>query len=282
MIESVPLIQNANDAQQINASIIAMKKASKELDEKILKLNNLNKELDKKIAVLDNGLAQEITDRENADSAEVTNRNTAITNAVNSLDVAGVGGSGKYISAISETDGKISATVSDLTSVIESGNNQPATSNAVYNFNKITINNSNVGEIKDVYILLNPSAINSYNKVGSYEFHIMIQRGGNSNSKNVIINFLSSYDGAEGQNILHCGIREGINNIYAKIVKITYNEVSYFALKVKVYDWSSDEIYYKYKTRYSSDLLFKIVNSSDISNESDVSYINLYQNGTLL
>ena len=132
MIESVPLIQNANDAQQINASIIAMKKASKELDEKILKLNNLNKELDKKIAVLDNGLAQEITDRENADSAEVTNRNTAITNAVNALDVASVGGSGKYISAISETDGKISATVSDLTSVIESGNNQPATSGGVY------------------------------------------------------------------------------------------------------------------------------------------------------
>jgi hypothetical protein len=120
MIESVPLIQNANDAQQINASIIAMKKASKELDEKILKLNNLNKELDKKIAVLDSGLAQEIT-----------NRNTAITNAVNSLDVASVGGSGKYISAISETDGKISATVSDLTSVIESGNNQPATSGGV-------------------------------------------------------------------------------------------------------------------------------------------------------
>lgn len=131
MIESVPLIQNANDAQQINASIIAMKKASKELDEKILKLNNLNKELDKKIAVLDSGLTQEITDRENADSAEVTNRNTAITNAVNSLDVASVGGSGKYISAISETDGKINATVSDLTSVIESGNNQPATSGGV-------------------------------------------------------------------------------------------------------------------------------------------------------
>ena len=131
MIESVPLIQNANDAQQINASIIAMKKASKELDEKILKLNNLNKELDKKIAVLDNGLAQEITDRENADSAEVTNRNNAITNAVNALDVASVGGSGKYISAISETDGKINATVSDLTSVIESGNSQPVTSGGV-------------------------------------------------------------------------------------------------------------------------------------------------------
>lgn len=116
MIDSVPLIQNANDAQQINASIIAMKKASKELDEKILKLNNLNKELDKKIAVLDNGLAQEITDRENA---------------INALDVAGVGGSGKYISAISETDGKISATASDLATTVSSGNSQPVTSGGV-------------------------------------------------------------------------------------------------------------------------------------------------------
>ena len=107
-----------------------------------MKLNNLNKELDKKIAILDNGLAQEITDRENADSTEVTNRNTAITNAVNALDVASVGGSGKYISAISETDGKISATVSDLTSVIESGNNQPATSGGVYNLTSINTNTS--------------------------------------------------------------------------------------------------------------------------------------------
>ena len=43
-------------------------------------------------------------------STEVTNRNTAITNAINNLDVSSVGGDGKYISAISETDGKISAT----------------------------------------------------------------------------------------------------------------------------------------------------------------------------
>ena len=43
-------------------------------------------------------------------STEVTNRNTAITNAINNLDVSSVGGDGKYISAISETNGKISAT----------------------------------------------------------------------------------------------------------------------------------------------------------------------------
>ena len=41
---------------------------------------------------------------------EATARGTAITNAINALDVASVGGNGKYISAISEADGKISAT----------------------------------------------------------------------------------------------------------------------------------------------------------------------------
>ena len=116
MIDSVPLIQNANDAQQINASIIAMKKASRELDEKIVKLNSLNSELDKKIALLDSGLNKEIEDRKEA---------------INSLDVSSVGGSGKYISAISETDGKISATASDITSSVSSGNSQPVTSGGV-------------------------------------------------------------------------------------------------------------------------------------------------------
>ena len=116
MIDNVPLIQNANDVQQINASIIAMKKASRELDEKIVKLNSLNSELDKKIALLDSGLNKEIEDRKEA---------------INSLDVSSVGGSGKYISAISETDGKISATASDITSTVSSGNSQPVTSGGV-------------------------------------------------------------------------------------------------------------------------------------------------------
>ena len=39
---------------------------------------------------------------------------TAISSAVNALDVASVGGNGCYISAISETDGKISATATAM------------------------------------------------------------------------------------------------------------------------------------------------------------------------
>ena len=118
MIDSVPLIQNANDVQQINASIIAMKKVSRELDEKIAQFNKLL-------------------------SQEITNREKAITEAINSLDVASVGGSGKYISAISETDGKISATAGEITTTVSSGNSQPVTSGGVADaINKIELVNN--------------------------------------------------------------------------------------------------------------------------------------------
>ena len=51
-------------------------------------------------------------------STEVTNRNTAITDAINLLDVEPVGGAGEYISAISEANGKISATASTMPTLL--------------------------------------------------------------------------------------------------------------------------------------------------------------------
>ena len=53
------------------------------------------------------------------------------TSAINALDVSSVGGSGKYISAISETNGKISATATSFGSVA-SGNAYPVTGGSVY------------------------------------------------------------------------------------------------------------------------------------------------------
>ena len=50
-------------------------------------------------------------------SAEATARGTAITNAINALDVSSTGGAGQYIQAISETDGKISATAQTFPTV---------------------------------------------------------------------------------------------------------------------------------------------------------------------
>ena len=56
---------------------------------------------------------------------------TAISTAINALDVASVGGSGKYLSAISETDGKISATAGDIDSVVTANSNNLITSGGV-------------------------------------------------------------------------------------------------------------------------------------------------------
>ena len=64
-------------------------------------------------------------------SDEASARNTAITNAINALDVASVGGSGKYLSAISETDGKISATAGNISGTVTSGDNAPVSGGAV-------------------------------------------------------------------------------------------------------------------------------------------------------
>lgn len=57
---------------------------------------------------------------------------TDITNAIQALDVSSAGGSGKYISAISETDGKISATATNLATSIANGGTTPPTGGAVY------------------------------------------------------------------------------------------------------------------------------------------------------
>ena len=60
----------------------------------------------------------------------------AVAGAIAGLDVASVGGAGKYIQSISETDGKISAVEATMPSispvdVVQSGNMNPITSNAV-------------------------------------------------------------------------------------------------------------------------------------------------------
>lgn len=56
---------------------------------------------------------------------------TALTNAVNALDVASVGGDGKYISAISETNGKISATATTMDTAPTANSTKAVTSGGV-------------------------------------------------------------------------------------------------------------------------------------------------------
>ena len=55
-----------------------------------------------------------------------------ISDAINALDVASSGGSGKYISVIEQTDGKISATEGTIDSTPTSGSGNPVSSDGVY------------------------------------------------------------------------------------------------------------------------------------------------------
>lgn len=68
-----------------------------------------------------NAISAEVTNRNDAISAAITtevgNRNTAITNAINGLDVSDTAEANKYVSAVSETDGKISVTRASLPTI---------------------------------------------------------------------------------------------------------------------------------------------------------------------
>lgn len=57
---------------------------------------------------------------------------TAASTAIGNLDYSEVGGTGKYISAISEADGKISATATNIASAPASGGTAAISSGAVY------------------------------------------------------------------------------------------------------------------------------------------------------
>jgi hypothetical protein len=89
---NIPLIQG-NSIQDINTSIIAIKKAQKELE----------------------------------------SLNAFVDNKIKALNLALSGGVGKFIQSISQTEGQIAVEVGELTDTIASGNNQPATSQGVAN-----------------------------------------------------------------------------------------------------------------------------------------------------
>ena len=57
---------------------------------------------------------------------------STVTNAIAGLDVANAGGAGKYIAAISETDGKISATAETMDTVPTANSTKAVTSGGVY------------------------------------------------------------------------------------------------------------------------------------------------------
>lgn len=73
-----------------------------------------------------------------------------ITSKINELDVSAVGGSGKYISTISETNGKISATVETLPTALKSPNVLTVGDKTYDGSAAVTITASDLGAVTDV------------------------------------------------------------------------------------------------------------------------------------
>ena len=70
-----------------------------------------------------------------ADTASVSSiASASVSEAIDLLDVGQSGGNGKYIKAISETDGKISATEGTIDSAVTAGSSNPVTSGGVKDF----------------------------------------------------------------------------------------------------------------------------------------------------
>jgi hypothetical protein len=147
-MNAIPLINNIPKSningnekqlrQEINTSLVALKKEAGTLEGLINEAAQMLVTINNRIATLENDTVKK---SDIVDVVQSGNMNPATSNAVadkiSSLDVASVGGSGKYISAISETDGKINATATDLGNMVPvdtvtSGNLHSVTSGAVY------------------------------------------------------------------------------------------------------------------------------------------------------
>lgn len=133
----------------INGSVLRGNKTSAQLglqsaitsDEKLDSVliddtNSVNKFVTQEEKTAWNGKQSEIRDleaiRSGASAGATAVQPEELTSAINSLDVSSVGGSGKYIKAISESDGKINATSGSIDNSPASGSSNPVSSGGVY------------------------------------------------------------------------------------------------------------------------------------------------------
>jgi hypothetical protein len=118
---SMPVNNETQLRQEVNTSIVALKREAFSLENLIAQAAQTLQNINKRLSELEGKQGDYVK------KADAT--------------VASVGGDGKYISAISETDGKINATATDLGNMVPvnsvtSGNMHSVTSNAVYGYFK--------------------------------------------------------------------------------------------------------------------------------------------------
>jgi hypothetical protein len=126
---SMPVNNETQLRQEVNTSIVALKREAFSLENLIAQAAQTLQDINKRLSELEGKQGDYVK------KADAT--------------VESVGGDGKYISAISETDGKINATATDLGNMVPvnsvtSGNMHSVTSNAVasYKVNSVTSGNT--------------------------------------------------------------------------------------------------------------------------------------------
>lgn len=245
----------------------------------------------------------EATARDNAISSaistEVTNRNTAITNAVNALDVSSVGGAGKYISAISETNGKISATATTMdtaptansTNAVTSGGVKTAIDNEATARNTAITNAVNALDVTDTAVsgkyvsavsetngkisVTRADLPNTINNAKSLNGYVTCTTAAGTAAKTVDLAGFTLVKGAklivyfQNQNTAASALTLNVNGTGAKTIKIdrTTTSSSSYNLKAQYYNCYYDGTYWCLTSHEVNDAVWAV--SSDFATQAD-------------
>ena len=225
LINNIPKTNINNEKQlrqEINTSLVALKKEAGTLEGLINEAAQMLVTINNRIATLENDTVKksDIVDVVQSGNLQPVTSN-AVADKISSLDVSSVGGSGKYISAISETDGKINATATDLGNMVPvdtvtSGNMHSVTSNAVAQ-------------------AMNESILISENLIGTFTI-----QGGQTISVDITGFIPATPQGYErftqlyvlGQNFLQSSVQFVGNTVYMTLTNLYSSSLSY-----DVYTW---------------------------------------------
>ena len=148
--------------------------------------------------------------------ADTSSVNTAIESAINALDVAQAGGSGKFIQAVSEADGKISATEGTIDSTVSSGSDNPVSGGAVHTAigtvqtsvqgiqALIPAQASDQNQLADKNFVNSSIATNTANFIGTFESVTLLRAYSGTVTNNdyaFVVNEVVQYNGGDFPNV---------------------------------------------------------------------------------
>jgi hypothetical protein len=215
-----------------------------------------------------------------------------VTNAIGALDVASVGGAGKYISAISETDGKISATATSMDTAPTASSTNAVTSGGVKTAldgkASTSLDNVTSKSLANLYSKTDGYAAHS-NKAAGYGLLATIDysnHGGYSDTNAVFEIYDKASDAVfTGKRYLVVNIRNnsassGASGSYVYKVTELIQAPVWSRLSLKVYrtDNTNIRIYsLGAGTSYYGSMVCKLVSCTGFNGESKYSKITMHQ-----